>query len=508
MKAISKSPCFGFLDDEAGQIIPWVAFMMVVILGMSGLVLDGSRIILIHRQLQSATDAAALAGARVMPDGDYSGMALSYSAVSGKLNSTSNYSASAPTVTPICVSALKSQGLPCVNSANGNALQVQQSAVVSTFFMGIVGVKKVTISATSTAAMGGSNTPYNVAIILDTTPSMDYPDTSCGSNQTQLSCATKGIQQLLLNLSPSVDHVSLFTFPNIDASDVSMDTDCSGSSNPNAEVYTFPSSSAKSLSNTVLSTGSGRNQTSTNVTYQVTGFSTDYRSSNSSNSLSTKSLLANAVGVGTGTGGTGRHHKSSGCSGIQTSNENTYYAGAIYAAQSALLAEQGLNAGTQNVIILLSDGNATGQHTSQRDDFADSSNSNSNTTWATSSGIYPSWVGQCGQGVDAANYPATYPHNNTKVYTIAYGSPTTSNSNNCGSDVGQGKHPDISPCTAMKMMASSPQNFYSDFYMTGGDPACQAAGLPDYSLDGIFRAIAYQLTTVRLIPNGMATTTP
>ncbi len=504
MKAISKSPCFGVLDDETGQIIPWVGFMMVVILGMGGLVLDGSRIILIHRQLQSATDAAALAGARVMPDGDYNGTALSYSAVSGKLNSTSNYSASAPTVTPICVSALKTQGLPCVNSANGNALQVQQSAVVSTLFMGIVGVKKVTISAASTAAMGGTNTPYNVAIILDTTPSMDYTDTSCGSNQTQLSCATQGIQQLLLNLSPSVDHVSLFTFPNIDASQVSDDTDCSGGSNPTAEPYTFPSNSAKSLSNTVFSTGSGVNKVTTNVTYQIVGFSTNYRSSNSANSLSTSSLLSNAIGVGVGTGGSGKHHKSSGCSGIQTSNENTFYAGAIYAAQSALLAEQGLNAGTKNVIILLSDGNATAQQTN----MANSSNSNSSTTWATNSGTYPSWVGECGQGVDAAKYAATYPGNPTKVYTIAYGSPTTSNSSNCGSDVGQGAHPGISPCTAMKMMASSSQNFYSDYYMTGGDPACQATGLPDYSLSGIFKAIAYQLTTVRLIPNGMATTTP
>ena len=503
MKLICRSIRFEIFG-EAGQVIPWVAFMMFVILGVSGLVLDGSRIMLVHRQLQSATDAAALAGARVMPDGDYTGSALAYSAGSGKLNASASYSASTPTVTPICVSALKTQGLPCVNSASGNALQVQQSATVSTFFMGMVGMKTVKISTVSTAAMGGVNTPYNVAIILDTTPSMDYPDTSCGSNQTQLSCATKGIQQLLLNLSPSVDHVSLFTFPNIDASDASMDTDCSSSSNPTAEPYTFPSKTSKSLSNTVFSTGSGQSQTSTNVTYQIVDFSTNYRSSNTANSLSTTSSLSNAIGVGTGTGGSGKHHKSSGCSGIQTSSENTYYAGAIYAAQSALLAEQNQNAGTQNVIILLSDGNAT----AGQSDMANSSNSNSNTTWATNSGTYPSWVGQCGQGVDAAKYAATYPGNPSKVYTIAYGSPTTSNSGNCGSDVGQGAHPNISPCTAMKLMASSPQNFYSDYYMTGGDPACQATGLPDYSLNGIFQAIAYQLTTVRLIPNGMATTTP
>jgi Flp pilus assembly protein TadG len=67
MKLNSKSFQFQALRDQTGQIIPWVAMMMLLMLGIGGLVLDGSRIMLVHRQLQSATDAAALAGARVSP---------------------------------------------------------------------------------------------------------------------------------------------------------------------------------------------------------------------------------------------------------------------------------------------------------------------------------------------------------------------------------------------------------------------------------------------------------
>ena len=93
---------------------------------------------------------------------------------------------------------------------------------------------------------------------------------------------------------------------------------------------------------------------------------------------------------------------------MHTGYENTYYAGAIYAAQSALTAEAQLKAGTQNVMILLSDGNATAKENNPGGAFRPGSNDmvtgSQSTTIATSSGSYPSWYGQCSQGVDAATY--------------------------------------------------------------------------------------------------------
>ena len=513
VKEKSKYPRQLF-HDQRGQVLPWVAVMMVTLLGVCGLTLDVARAMVVHRQLQAATNAAALAGAQQMPDGDFSGTAKSYSSGSGNSNNSATYSAGNAVVTPLCVAFLKSQGLPCSGDSAANALQVQQSAQVPMLFAGLLGFKTLNISATATAAMRGSKPlPYNVAIILDTTPSMDYSDTNCGSGATQLSCAVGGVQQLLLNLSPTVDNVSLFTFPNITTTTTSNDYDCS-TTKPTVGPYTFPSTTGKTLTNMNYKTGS----TTVYETYQVTGFLADYRTDNQAKSLTTTSNLTKAVGG------------KSGCTGIQTSTENTYYAAAIYAAQSALIAEQQAKPGTQNVMILLSDGNATAKEQYPTSSFTCNGTSyaagafapgcndmvvrTQSTKIATSSGTYPSWVGECSQGVDAANYAKTYPgdsSNGTRFYSIAYGSSTSSNSSYCASDRLTGAtHKNISPCGAMQAMASSASTFYSDYYLAGSDSGCQASGATNTitSLSNIFKAIAYDLTAVRLIPNGAATTTP
>jgi Putative Flp pilus-assembly TadE/G-like len=505
VKEHSKSPQELF-RNQSGQVLPWVAAMMLMSIGLCGLTLDVARAMVIHRQLQSATNAAALAGAQQMPDGDYTGTAQSFSSGVGNSNNSNSYTPGTAVVTPLCIAFLKSQGLPCSGTPGANALQVQQSANVPMLFAGLMGFKSLNISATATAAMRGSKPlPYNVAVILDTTPSMDSADANCGSGATQLTCAEGGIQQLLLNLAPSVDNVSLFTFPNVTTTTTSNDYDCT-SSNPTAGPYTFPSTTGSGLTNMSYNNG----YTTVYETYQVTGFLSDYRTGNQATTLTSTSNLTKAVGG------------KSGCTGMQTSYENTYYAGAIYAAQAALLAEQAAKPGTQNVIILLSDGNATAVENNPGGAFQAGNNDmvsgTQSGTIATNSGSYPSWYGECSQGVDAANYAKTYPgdsSNGTKFYSIAYGSSTHSGSYNgvsyCASDRHSGvSHRNISPCTAMQDMASSPATFYSDYYLPGSDSGCQASGATNTitSLSNIFKTIAYDLTAVRLIPNGAATTTP
>ncbi|MBS1803233.1 MAG: hypothetical protein JST28_07680 [Acidobacteria bacterium] len=500
------------LGEQTGQILPWVAVSLICLLGLAGLGIDTARVYVIRRQLQSATDAAALAGAQQMPDGDYSTVAKSFGSGSGNSNNSRSYTPKTAVVTPLCVKFLKDQGLPCTGTAAANALQIQQTAAVPMIFASLLGFKSLNITATSTSAMRGSKPlPYNVAVILDTTPSMDYSDTSCGSGATQLSCARGGVQQLLLNLAPTVDNVSLFTFPNITTTSVSNDFDCT-SSNPTAGPYTFPSATASSLTNMTYKLGS----TTVTETYQVTGFLSDYRTDNQATTLTTTSNLVKSVGGKTG------------CTGIQSSYENTYYAGAIYAAQSALTAEAGIKAGTQNVIILLSDGNATAkeQYPSGTGTFYCSTTGGyvskgtpcpgindmvvgtQSGTVATSAGTYPSWVGECSQAIDAATYAKG---KGTKIYAISYGSPATSSSSNCGSDrTNSVSHPYLTPCDTMKAIASSTSTFYSDYYLPGSDTGCQASGPNNTitSLNSIFKTIAYDMTAVRLIPNGSATTTP
>jgi len=53
----------------------------------------------------------------------------------------------------------------------------------------------------------------------------------------------------------------------------------------------------------------------------------------------------------------------------------------------------------------------------------------------------------------------------------------------------------------MEDMASSSQNFYSDYTATGGTGSCISAAHPTSNLNEIFKEISQSLTVARLIPN-------
>jgi Flp pilus assembly protein TadG len=50
-------------NDRDGAILPYVAIMLIAIIGLAGLAIDGSRLMSVQTQLQNAADALALAGA-------------------------------------------------------------------------------------------------------------------------------------------------------------------------------------------------------------------------------------------------------------------------------------------------------------------------------------------------------------------------------------------------------------------------------------------------------------
>ena len=220
-------------------------------------------------------------------------------------------------------------------------------------------------------------------------------------------------------------------------------------------------------------TGSGTVQMTYLDTYGVgdaNGFVSDYRSSDSATSLSTSSDIVQAVGG------------KSGCPAINgPGGEGTYYAGVIYAAQAALTAEATANSGSQNVMILVSDGAATAKSTQM-------AASGQSSRVATNGGTYPSYNNECAQAITAAQYATAH---GTTVYTVAYGSP----SSGCTTD-----SVDTSPCSTMQQMASSSATFYSDDNQSGTTSNCPA-GKPVSTLNDIFTQIATNLTVSRLIPN-------
>jgi Flp pilus assembly protein TadG len=465
MKRNSESFVRRARKDQRGQMLILAAASLVALLGFAGLAIDVGRLYYSRNLLQASTDAAALAGAQKLPDTAATAAAIAFSGVLGSNNARSNL----PNVTMAsgyprlkCSPILTGWGVICVAPANANAIQVKQQVPVATTFMRVFGISSVTLTATATAAMRGSaRSPYNVAIVMDTTASMDG---------TRIRNAMNGAQVLLKSLSPCpasasscgsvtmngsggnvanpVDRVALYAYPPVTTATVANDyNNCSGS--PTTAPYATPLPSTS--------------------TSQIVNFSSDYRTSDTAVSLSSSSNLVKAVGA----------TSSTGCLEAK-GGFGTYYAQAIDLAQRDLVSAGLPN--TQNVIIVLSDGdgNATCDTSSggicKSGDMPGAS---------TTSGTYMSTKNECHQAVTMAQAATAA---GTRVYTIAYGA---SNSG-CSTDTS----PYNNPCYTLQQMASKDSTFFKD-----SSSSCSAGARPTTDLNTIFTQIAGDLTVSRLIPD-------
>lgn len=492
MKRNNHSFLVRLIKDQRAQMLPVMALMVVVFMGIVALSVSvGSTYVQSH-ELQAATNAAALAGAQELPNADAATAAANYSSGSGDHNNYGNLkNVSMVSGYPKleCLTTLTNEGVLCVAPASANAIQVKQQVTVPIIFGGLFGGKSsTTLTATATASArgtGASVSPYNVAIIVDATASMSNTDSDSQCSTSRMACALAGVRVLIQALSPcsgalsacgtvtsgtygsgnvagSVDRVALFSFPNVTTTTAPYDYGCSGT-NPTSEPYTFPTAGAT----TYTPLGSPA------ASYEDVGFSSDYKVSDTAAVLNTASNYVKAAGG------------KSGCKPMgNPGGEGTYYAGAIYAAQSSLIAQQAAFPGSQNVIIIISDGDASSS------DMGSAS---------TTTGTYPSTKKQCHQAVTAAQNAATAnAYGNgaipTKVYSVAYGAAASG----CSTDTS----PSITPCQTMQGIASAPQNFFSDYTASSGSGTCISASRPTSNLNQIFTIIAGDLTVARLIPNG------
>jgi Flp pilus assembly protein TadG len=509
------------IKDQRGQVLPWMAMTMALLIGMTGFAIDVGHAMLVHTQLQNSSDAAALAGAETLPATTAQSTAMAYSSMAGDKNVGGVYGTTTTTVTVVCLNKLINAYIECLPPANANAVRVTQSVAVPMYFLRVFGIGNMTVRTTSTAASKGAiSTPHNIAIIVDTTLSMYYQDQSCSN--TQIACALNGVRGLLQYIAPcgpngtwqcgsansGFDRVSMFSFPNVSVGTVGIDTNCTTlipqyyqsqgwtpspningfyytmlpttpnpwSGVPTALPYSFPAVGA-SVYNPVGNSS---------ATYQITPFLSDYQSTSSGSAPYTLNATSDLVQAAGG---------ASGCGAMAPSNYDgdygTYYAGALYAAQAALTAQQSQNPGSTNVIILLSDGDATAPNAANSPD----PQSPSMGAPATGNGLYPSWNGMCGQAITASQYAASQ---GTVVYAVAYGSESVG----CTSDLLISAYPGINPCNTMADIAQPSVNYFSDYNAPGGDPGCVSGYRSATTLSSIFKEIAVDLTAARLIPNG------
>lgn len=360
--------------DKRGSVAIIVAIAMIALMGVAAVVIDISYVYNVRRQLQNATDQSALAGAAQIYQSAGVSTANSYSATTGNKNVAPGFTVTMVSGYPM-VRCLTSLGLPCAGSPAGNAITVMQTATIPTFFARIFGQNTVTVTVQATAAAAGNQPkPYNIVMIIDTTSSMNTYDGYCNATtQTRLTCAKLGGQKLLEGMYPSMDKVSLMTFPGVTAATANMHYNCSGDS-PTTLAY------------------------NASPTYSIISLASDYKASDTTTTMATGSNIVRAFGGG-----------ASGCTQGMGSQigQGTYFAAVITAAQAQLAANA--TTGTQAVMILLSDGDAGA------------------TSAKVGSGLYND---QCQQAVDAATAAKTAA-TATWIYAVAYSSPT---SGGCSTD--------------------------------------------------------------------------
>jgi hypothetical protein len=548
MKLLKMSFLRSVLKNEQGQSLLFVALGGLAFIGTAGISMDIANAYVGRQQLQASTNSAALSGA-VYLSSSYFNTALAttavnqYSAMAGNLNTASsltNVQMQPPSF--VCLAQVTaSMGIPCLGPGNGyNAMIVTQTADVNTWFAKIFKIPVFHMSATAYATPGGAPAPLNMVIIVDTTGSMGTVITSgtgLGSSdpacigKTELYCAMNGVGIMLNSLPfPADAPVALFAFPNVQASTVN--DDLTGSGTPNE------------LANSTPALGSSYNPTGSSATYEIVPFGTDY------------SQITKAVGVVNSSGTTTTPGHLMTPSGAPA---GTFLAGAIVAAQSALVAQQVVHpvAPGQNVIVILSDGNVNGsdQYKNVNSSLTMMGSTFTLTTTPPSdipiSGAYvnyPSGVGGCGQAVQEAQI-ARASALQTSIFVVSYGSPITGsfnptpsltinsgnmvniiNNSACPSDQDafftafksnahgtlpltiNGKAytnlsftPNISPCQTAKDLATPDTSeivyFYSDTMGASSGVCPSTSGLG--SLSKIFAAIVGELPHVpRVVPVG------
>ncbi|HZQ80458.1 MAG TPA: pilus assembly protein TadG-related protein [Gaiellaceae bacterium] len=198
---------------EEGQIIPMLAVgMLLVLLGVAGLVIDVGNVYVAKRKVQAVADAAALAGAAVLPDTAQAvSVAEQYGATGKNAAAVAGLSAVESTPQPWCLNEVSYcydnavGGPPTNDPTQANGLVVHETATVKTTFMRLFGFPTVSVHATATACGLCGAVPLNIVLVVDRTGSMDQS----GS----MPALKSGIDTLLSSLNPSLDDVSLLVLP-------------------------------------------------------------------------------------------------------------------------------------------------------------------------------------------------------------------------------------------------------------------------------------------------------
>lgn len=432
--------------SERGQALPFVALLIVVLLGMAGVAIDVGYTLSIRQALQASTDAAASAAALELTNGgDASALATQFSMASGGKNARTGITGVTVSTQVKCTNYMSNlmTGANCTSPTTPpNTVTVTQTAPVSTFFARVVGFPTFNVVTKATAAMkGGAMPPLDVMIVLDSSGSMSG---SCSAavpgiaNPTRLDCAKAGIRTLLNALWPCsssqpncgaatgghvnnpIDEVGLMILPGVKSTTpMTKETDCS----INIATTDMAAYNASPV-------------------YLVAPLASDYKPSAFGTLAGATSTIVKAVDWADG------NTCGSSAYGIESPMAiGSYFADALTQAQTTLAASRDK---AQNVIIFVSDGDGN-QGVGGR-------------------------TNACHKAIAAADAAAAA---GTWVFAVAYGAPTSA-WRSCVDD-----YPMISAYNTMRQIASDSTKFFSQ--PSAGD------------LTAAFRQIGQSLLTTRIL---------
>ena len=192
-----SNPISRRMRDERGQVIVFVVIAFVFLTGMIGIVIDIGYAYKTQRDLQSAADAAALAGAQQLPDSTAATATATQYGASRSGGNKMTRATVTESVTTACISTI-----PGCNPVNSVA--VSETADVPTFFAKIFGLNSFKVHVKATACSPCGSKPVDVMLVVDRTGSMcqnsaGQADPSC----TDLNNARAGVRTFLSFFDPN-----------------------------------------------------------------------------------------------------------------------------------------------------------------------------------------------------------------------------------------------------------------------------------------------------------------
>jgi hypothetical protein len=149
---------------EAGQVLPIMGLLVLVVVGLAGLAADVGKILIVRAELGRSVDAAALAGAKQLPN-------ITNADAQARAYISANDADSTITVSVY----------PDVPSQQ---VRVVARKTVNTIFMRVFGIKTFTVQNEATAGFG--TVPVDAVMAIDATGSMGA--SPCNGSQNNSGC--------------------------------------------------------------------------------------------------------------------------------------------------------------------------------------------------------------------------------------------------------------------------------------------------------------------------------